>query len=67
MQVGDLVRYKQPSSDKCTYGDDSLVGIVIYASQDDYAFEVEWSDGERHVYFKEHRCYLEKIPCKNSK
>ena len=61
MKVGDLVRYKQPSSEKCTYGDDSLMGIVIYAAQDGYTIEVEWSDGERHVYFREHRVYLEVV------
>jgi hypothetical protein len=63
MKVGDLIRYKQPSSEKSTYGDDSLIGIVIYAEKDGYTIEVEWNDGERHVYFREHRAYLE-VVCK---
>ena len=57
MQVGDLVRYKQPE------GDTGLLGIVIYTGQGGYAIEIEWNDGERHVYFEEHHCFLE-VVCK---
>ena len=60
MQVGDLVRYKQNSNDREVTG---LIGIVIYKSDDDYAVEIGWNDGERHVYFQEHQCFLEVI-CK---
>jgi hypothetical protein len=61
MKVGDLIRYKKYTGDK---KDDDIVGIVIYAEDDGYTVEVEWSDGERHVYFPEHQRYLEVIPCK---
>ena len=49
MQVGDLVRYKKDdgSVDEC----DGLIGIVVHTEQDGYAVEIEWNDGERHVYF----------------
>lgn len=61
MQVGDLVRYKQINSqDKEPTG---LLGIVIYTGQDGYAIEIEWNDGERHVYFEEHQSQLE-VVCK---
>jgi ribosomal protein L21E len=55
MRVGDLVRY--------TNGDDGYTGIVVHTEQDGYAVEIEWIDGERHVYFEEHQRYLE-VVCK---
>ena len=58
MQVGDLVRYKQTRDDCEVTG---LLGIVIHTEQDGHAIEIEWNDGERHVYFEEHHCFLEVI------
>jgi hypothetical protein len=55
MKVGDLVRYKQPSSD------DGYTGIVVHTEQDGYAIEIEWIDGERHIYFEENQRDLEVV------
>ena len=57
MQVGDLVRYKQPE------GDTGLLGIVIRTSDRTDAIQIEWNDGERHIYFAEHQSQLE-VVCK---
>ena len=61
MQVGDLVRYKQLNShDK---EDTGLLGIVIRKAPDGDTIQIEWNDGERHIYFAEHQCFLE-VVCK---
>ena len=61
MKVGDLVRYKHDDRREIST---SLIGIVIRSGSDDFTIEVEWNDGERHVYYEEHKCFLEVIPCK---
>ena len=48
MQVGDLVRYKKADGSVDSEG---LIGIIVHTEQDGYAIEIEWNDGERHVYF----------------
>ena len=67
MQVGDLVRYKKGdgvlTADDC----DGLIGIIVHTEQDGYAIEIEWNDGERHVYFAEHHCFLEVVSRKTDK
>ena len=65
MQVGDLVRYKKDdgSVDEC----DGLIGIIVHTEQDGYAIAIEWNDGERHVYFGEHHCFLEVTSRKTDK
>lgn len=63
MKTGDLVRYKQPSGhSRNIYGSDGITGIVI--STTSTAICVEWTDGQRHVYYKRHLDYMEVVPCK---